>query len=129
MADLQNADTQLNVLGEPLQSCCSDPMTGFYRSGSCETGPQDFGAHVVCAEVDADFLAFSKSRGNDLSTPQPDFGFPGLKPGDRWCLCAARWVEALEAGKAPPVKLTATHKRVLDFISFEVLKQHALDLN
>ena len=125
MADLQNADTQLNVLGEPLQSCCSDPMTGFYRSGSCETGPQDFGAHVVCAE----FLAFSKSRGNDLSTPQPDFGFPGLKPGDRWCLCAARWVEALEAGKAPPVKLTATHKRVLDFISFEVLKQHALDLN
>ena len=129
MADLQNADTQLNVLGEPLQSCCSDPMTGFYRSGSCETGSQDFGAHVVCAEVDADFLAFSKSRGNDLSTPQPDFGFPGLKPGDRWCLCAARWVEALEAGKAPPVKLTATHKRVLDFISFEVLKQHALDLN
>ena len=129
MADLQNADTQLNVLGEPLQSCCSDPMTGFYRSGSCETGPQDFGAHVVCAEVSADFLAFSKSRGNDLSTPQPDFGFPGLKPGDRWCLCAARWVEALEAGKAPPVKLTATHKRVLDFISFEVLKQHALDLN
>jgi len=129
MADLQNADTQLNVLGEPLQSCCSDPMTGFYRSGSCETGPQDFGAHVVCAEVDADFLAFSKSRGNDLSTPQPDFGFPGLKPGDRWCLCAARWVEALEAGKAPPVKLTATHKRVLDFVSFEVLKQHALDLN
>ena len=129
MADLQSADTQLNVLGEPLQSCCTDPMTGFYRSGSCETEPQDFGAHVVCAEVDADFLAFSKSRGNDLSTPQPDFGFPGLKPGDRWCLCAARWVEALEAGKAPPVKLTATHKRVLDFISFEVLKQHALDLN
>ncbi len=84
MADLQDADTQLNVLGEPLQSCCTDPMTGFYRSGSCETGPQDFGAHVVCAEVNADFLAFSKSRGNDLSTPQPDFGFPGLKPGDRW---------------------------------------------
>ena len=129
MADLQDADTQLNVLGEPLQSCCTDPMTGFYRSGSCETGAQDFGAHVVCAEVDADFLAFSKSRGNDLSTPQPDFGFPGLKPGDRWCLCAARWVEALEAGMAPPVKLTATHERVLDFISFEVLKQHALDLN
>ena len=129
MADLQDADTQLNVLGEPLQSCCTDPMTGFYRSGSCETGPQDFGAHVVCAEVNADFLAFSRSRGNDLSTPQPDFGFPGLKPGDRWCLCAARWVEALEAGFAPPVKLTATHKRVLDFISFEVLKQHALDLN
>ncbi len=129
MADLQDADAQLNVLGEPLQSCCTDPMTGFYRSGSCETGPQDFGAHVVCAEVTADFLAFSKSRGNDLSTPQPDFGFPGLKPGDRWCLCAARWVEALEAGTAPPVKLTATHERVLDFISLEVLKQHALDLN
>ena len=129
MADLQDADAQLNVLGEPLQSCCTDPMTGFYRSGSCETGPQDFGAHVVCAEVTADFLAFSKSRGNDLSTPQPDFGFPGLKPGDRWCLCAARWVEALEAGKAPPIKLTATHERVLDFISYDVLKQHALDLN
>ena len=129
MADLQNADAQLNVLGEPLQSCCTDPMTGFYRSGSCETGPQDFGAHVVCAEVNAEFLAFSKSRGNDLSTPQPDFGFPGLKPGDRWCLCAARWVEAMEAGMAPPVKLTATHERVLKFISFEVLKQHALDLN
>ncbi len=129
MADLQDADAQLNVLGEPLESCCIDPMTGFYRSGSCETGPQDHGAHVVCAEVSAEFLAFSKSRGNDLSTPQPDFGFPGLKPGDRWCLCAARWVEALEAGMAPPIKLTATHKRVLDFISFEVLKQHALDLN
>ena len=129
MADLQDADTQVNVLGEPLQSCCTDPMTGFYRSGSCETGPQDFGAHVVCAEVNAEFLAFSKSRGNDLSTPQPDFGFPGLKPGDRWCLCAARWVEAQEAGMAPPVKLTATHERVLEFISFEVLKQHALDLN
>ena len=129
MADLQDADAQLNVLGEPLESCCTDHMTGFYRSGSCETGPQDFGAHVVCAEVSAEFLAFSKSRGNDLSTPQPDFGFPGLKPGDRWCLCAARWVEALEAGMAPPIKLTATHKRVLDFISFEVLKQHALDLN
>ena len=129
MADLQSADAQLNVLGEPLQSCCTDPMTGFYRSGSCETGPQDFGAHVVCAEVNAEFLAFSKSRGNDLSTPQPDFGFPGLKPGDRWCLCAARWVEAQEAGMAPPVKLTATHERVLEFISFEVLKQHALDLN
>ena len=129
MADLQNADAQLNVLGEPLQSCCTDPMTGFYRSGSCETGPQDFGAHVVCAEVNVEFLAFSKSRGNDLSTPQPDFGFPGLKPGDRWCLCAARWVEAQEAGMAPPVKLTATHERVLEFISFEVLKQHALDLN
>lgn len=129
MADLQSADAQLNVLGEPLQSCCTDPMTGFYRSGSCETGPQDFGAHVVCAEVNAEFLAFSKSRGNDLSTPQPDFGFPGLKPGDRWCLCAARWVEAMEAGMAPPVKLTATHERVLEFISFEVLKQHALDLN
>ena len=129
MADLQSADAQLNVLGEPLQSCCTDPMTGFYRSGSCETGPQDFGAHVVCAEVNAEFLAFSKSRGNDLSTPQPDFGFPGLKPGDRWCLCAARWVEAMEAGMAPPVKLTATHERVLEFISFEVLKQHAFDLN
>lgn len=129
MADLQNADAQLNVLGEPLQSCCTNPMTGFYRSGSCETGPQDFGAHVVCAEVNAEFLAFSKLRGNDLSTPQPDFGFPGLKPGDRWCLCAARWVEAQEAGMAPPVKLTATHERVLEFISFEVLKQHALDLN
>ena len=118
-----------NVLGEPLAACCTSPMTGFYRDGYCHTGGGDAGVHVVCAEMTAEFLEFSKSRGNDLSTPQPDVGFPGLKPGDRWCLCAARWVEALEAGFAPPVKLTATHKRVLDLISFEVLKQHALDLN
>ena len=127
--DEQNEETQLNVLGEALESCCTDPMTGFYRNGHCETGPQDLGAHVVCAEVDADFLAFSKSRGNDLSTPRPEFGFAGLKPGDRWCLCAARWVEALQAGMAPPVKLTATHERVLDFVPLEALKLYALDLN
>ena len=125
----QNQETQLNVLGEPLECCCTDPMTGFYRNGHCETGPQDHGAHVVCAEVDADFLTFSKSRGNDLSTPRPEFGFAGLKPGDRWCLCAARWVEALQAGMAPPVKLTATHERVLDYVSLEALKLYALDLN
>ena len=129
MAEEQKEEAQLNVLGEPLESCCSDPMTGFYRDGHCHTGPQDHGAHVVCAEVDADFLTFSKSRGNDLSTPRPEFGFAGLKPGDRWCLCAARWVEALQVGMAPPVKLTATHERVLDYVSLEALKLHALDLN
>jgi uncharacterized protein (DUF2237 family) len=119
---------QRNVFGEPLRSCCTSPMTGFYRSGCCETGAEDLGAHVVCAEMTAEFLEFSKSRGNDLSTPEPDFGFPGLKPGDRWCLCAARWQEALEAGMAPRVALMATHEAVLDYVSFDDLKRHALDL-
>jgi uncharacterized protein (DUF2237 family) len=118
-----------NVLGGPLAVCCMSPMTGFYRTGSCETGPQDLGTHVVCAQVTEAFLAFSRSRGNDLTTPVPAFGFPGLQPGDRWCLCAARWQEALEAGVAPPVVLAATHEHALAFVSLDDLKRHALDLH
>jgi len=116
------------VFGEALATCCTAPMTGFYRTGCCETGPEDRGAHVVCVEVTAGFLEFSRSRGNDLSTPMPAFGFPGLKAGDRWCLCAARWQEALEAGMAPRVVLTATHERALEQIALADLKRFALDL-
>ena len=119
---------QRNVFGEPLQICCLAPMTGFHRTGCCETGPEDLGAHVVCAEMTAEFLEFSRSRGNDLSTPVPDFGFPGLQPGDRWCLCAARSREALEADVAPRVALMATHEAVLDHVALDDLKKHALDL-
>ncbi len=120
---------QRNVLGEALAECSRRPLTGFFRTGCCETDASDRGAHVVCVEVTADFLAFSKQRGNDLTTPVPEFGFPGLRPGDRWCLCAARWREALEAGKAPKVILAATHQRTLDYVFFEDLKRHALDLS
>jgi uncharacterized protein len=118
-----------NVLGGELKPCCTSPMTGFYRNGKCETGPQDRGIHIVCAEVNAKFLAFSKERGNDLTTPLPMYDFPGLKPGDRWCLCAARWQEALEAGLAPPIALKATHEAMLKYLPLEVLKEHALDLD
>lgn len=120
---------QRNVYGEPLQSCSERPLTGFYRSGCCHTGPEDAGLHTVCVEVTAEFLAFSKSRGNDLSTPAPDYGFPGLEPGDRWCLCAARWREALDAGKAPRVILAATHEATLDIVSLDDLKRFAIDLS
>jgi uncharacterized protein (DUF2237 family) len=123
------ASEKRNVFGEPLAVCCSAPLTGFYRNGCCETGPEDLGAHVVCVEVTAAFLEFSRSRGNDLSTPLPAFGFPGLKPGDRWCLCAARWQEALDAGMAPRVVLTATHERALEQLSLADLKRFALDLS
>jgi uncharacterized protein len=116
-----------NVLGEPLTTCCTDPMTGFYRNGRCDTGPGDDGLHTVCAKMTKEFLTFSKSRGNDLSTPIPEFGFPGLKPGDRWCLCAARWKEALEAGMAPPVRLAGTHISTLEFVSLEELTEYAID--
>jgi uncharacterized protein (DUF2237 family) len=116
-----------NVLGEPLEVCCESPMTGFYRTGCCETGPEDEGLHVVCAQVTREFLRFSKSRGNDLTTPRPEFDFPGLKPGDRWCLCAARWKEALDAGVAPPVVLAATHISALEFVSLDDLQRHAVD--
>jgi uncharacterized protein (DUF2237 family) len=119
---------QKNVFGEPLKGCSDRPLTGFYRTGCCHTGPEDLGLHTVCVEVTADFLEFSKSRGNYLSTPQPDFGFPGLQPGDRWCLCAARWREAFEAGIAPRVVLRATHEATLDVVDLEDLKSHALDL-
>ena len=117
-----------NVLGGPLADCCNNPVTGFFRDGCCNTGPEDHGAHVVCVQVTKEFLEFSVARGNDLSTPMPDFGFPGLKPGDRWCLCAARWREALRAGMAPSVVLTGTHERTLDYVTLEELKKFALDL-
>ncbi|NEO27213.1 MAG: DUF2237 domain-containing protein, partial [Kamptonema sp. SIO4C4] len=105
-----------NVLGSDLQLCCNSPMTGFYRDGFCHTGGQDFGLHVICAQMTEEFLEFTKKRGNDLSTPIPAFNFPGLKPGDRWCLCASRWQEAMEAGVAPPVILEATHARTLEVV-------------
>ena len=116
-----------NVLGGELAECSTSPLTGFFRTGCCHTGPEDLGLHTVCVEA-AEFLEFSKSRGNDLSTPQPDFGFPGLKPGDRWCLCAARWREALEAGNAPRVILAATHEATLDIVALKDLKRYAIDL-
>jgi len=118
-----------NVLGGPLATCCTAPLTGFYRDGSCHTGPQDLGTHVVCAQVTPEFLEFSVARGNDLVTPVPQFHFPGLNPGDKWCLCALRWKEALDAGVAPPVVLAATHEKALEFVSLEDLKRHAVDLH
>jgi uncharacterized protein (DUF2237 family) len=118
-----------NVLGERLQSCSEAPVTGFYRDGCCNTGPDDFGRHTVCALMTAEFLEFSRSRGNDLSTPMPELGFAGLKPGDRWCLCAARWKEALDAGMAPRVVLTATHEATLEVVALDDLKRHAIDLS
>ena len=116
-----------NVLGGKLEECCQSPVTGFYRSGACETGAVDAGLHVVCAQMTREFLEFTKSRGNDLSAPAPQFGFPGLKPGDRWCLCVFRWREALDAGVAPSVILEATHVAALEFVTLEELKQHALN--
>jgi uncharacterized protein len=118
-----------NVLGENLTECCAKPLTGFYRDGSCNTGPEDYGLHTVCARVDADFLAFSKAAGNDLSTPLPQFGFDGLQPGDCWCLCAARWKEAFEAGRAPRIRLAATHEATLEIVPLDTLKQYALDIS
>jgi uncharacterized protein len=115
-----------NVLGTNLEICCTSPMTGYYRDGLCNTGGQDFGMHVVCAQMTDEFLEFTKLQGNDLSTPVPEYNFPGLKKGDRWCLCAARWQEALEAGFAPPVVLAATHARALEACNLEDLKKHAL---
>jgi uncharacterized protein (DUF2237 family) len=110
-----------------LELCSDAPKTGFFRTGKCETGPGDEGVHVVCARLTSEFLDYTRSRGNDLSTPRPEFGFPGLKPGDRWCLCALRWKEALDAGVAPPVVLAATHETALRYISIEVLRRHATD--
>lgn len=117
-----------NVLGGPLEHCSDDPITGFYRTGCCDTGPDDLGIHTVCVIVTNEFLEFSKSRGNDLSTPVPEYGFSGLGPGDQWCLCASRWQEALEAGVAPDVRLAATHEVTLEFVDLEDLVQHAVDL-
>lgn len=118
-----------NVLGKPLQPCSYDPMTGWFRNGCCETGPGDFGMHIVCVQVTNEFLAFSKRAGNDLSTPVPEYDFPGLKHGDRWCLCATRWKEAYDAGVAPGVILAATHMSAIEFATLEELKEHALDAN
>ena len=115
------------LLGAPLAPCSTDPLTGFRRTGACETGPEDRGVHVVCAEVTDAFLAYSAARGNDLATPRPRWGFEGLEAGDRWCLCATRWREALEGGVAPPVDLAATHARALDFVTRPQLEAHAVD--
>ncbi len=122
-------DESLNVFGEPLDSCSDRPLTGFFRDGCCNTSDQDAGSHTVCVSVTREFLDFSVSRGNDLSTPRPEFGFPGLRPGDRWCLCAARWLEAYEADAAPRVLLRATHRRALDIVPLEKLRAFAVDLN
>ena len=115
-----------NVLGADLVPCSLDPVTGFFRNGCCETGPHDLGLHTVCAVMTADFLAYSKRAGNDLSTPRPDLGFPGLKPGDRWCLCAPRWKEALDAGAAPRLVLESTHEETLAIVPLGVLKDYAV---
>lgn len=122
-------DESINVFGEPLEPCGSDPVTGYYRDGCCNTAPQDAGSHTVCARVTEAFLAFSRARGNDLVTPRPEFGFPGLRPGDRWCLCAARWLEAEAHGAAPRVMLRATHQAALEIIPMERLRPYALDLD
>lgn len=121
-------DAKLNVLGEPLASCSDKPLTGYYRDGCCNTEAADLGSHTVCIRVTADFLEFSRAAGNDLTTPHAEFGFPGLWPGDQWCLCAARWQEALDAGKAPRVVLQATHAASLRIVKLADLKRHAIDL-
>jgi hypothetical protein len=122
-------DTPVNVFGETIESCSDNPITGFFRDGCCNTSDQDAGSHTVCVEVTKDFLEFSRFRGNDLSTPIPEFQFPGLKPGDRWCLCAARWLEAHEAGMAPRVVLKSTHERALEIVPMKILRGFAIDLN
>ena len=127
--DMSALQDSINVFGEPLQSCSEDPVTGFFRDGCCNTGEQDAGSHTVCVQVTREFLEFSRFKGNDLSTPHPQAGFPGLTPGDRWCLCAARWLEAYEAGMAPKVYLMRTHIRALDIVPMELLQKHAADLN
>ena len=118
-----------NVFGEQLESCSENPVTGFYRDGCCNTGEDDAGSHTVCIQVTQEFLEFSRFRGNDLSTPHPEFGFPGLKPGDRWCLCAERWLEAHAHGMAPRVYLRSTHVRALEVVPLEIMKAFALDLS
>jgi uncharacterized protein (DUF2237 family) len=115
----------LNVLGTELETCCTSPMTGFYRNGCCDTGAEDVGVHAVCAEMTEEFLTFSRAAGNDLSTPMPQYGFPGLVPGDCWCLCASRWKEAFDAGVAPPVRLAATHQYALEFVTMAELQAHS----
>lgn len=125
MRDPAYPSSARNVFGAPLACCCTSPRTGFHRDGYCHTGPHDVGSHTVCAVMTAEFLDFSRRRGNDLATPRPEFDFPGLAPGDRWCLCVSRWKEALDAGVAPPVLLAATHEKALEVVSLEQLQAHA----
>ena len=127
--DFPGRGSQLNVLGGPLLTCSDEPVTGFFRDGCCNTSEDDFGSHTVCVVLTDEFLAYSKAAGNDLSTPRPEFDFPGLKAGQRWCLCAARWVEAYRAGKAPRVSLNSTNQATLEIVSLDLLKQHAVDLH
>ena len=122
-------DSPVNVFGDPIDTCCDNPMTGFFRDGCCNTSDEDVGSHTVCVEVTKEFLEFSRFKGNDLSTPRPEFGFQGLRPGDRWCLCAARWMEAHESKMAPRVVLRGTHKRALEIAPLEILRDFAIDLN
>jgi uncharacterized protein (DUF2237 family) len=125
MRDPAYPSSARNVFGAPLECCCTSPRTGFHRDGYCHTGPHDVGSHTVCAVMTAEFLDFSRRRGNDLSTPRPEFDFPGLVPGNRWCLCVSRWKEALDAGVAPPVLLAATHEKALEVVTLEQLQTHA----
>jgi hypothetical protein len=123
--DADRPSSARNVLGGPLASCCTAPRTGFYRDGYCHTGPQDLGSHTVCAVMTDEFLAFSRRRGNDLVTPRPEFDFPGLRAGDRWCLCVSRWKEAFDAGLAPRVVLDACHERALAVVTLAQLQAHS----
>ena len=129
MKERRQGNQALNVLGKPLAPCGLDPLTGFYRDGCCNTGYDDVGIHVVCVRVTREFLEFSRKHGNDLTTPVPAAGFPGLRPGNQWCLCAGRWKEALDAGVAPPVVLAATHEEALAVVPLADLKRHAIDLS
>lgn len=123
----RDIEPSINVLGEALAVCGQDPVTGFFRNGCCDTNADDRGSHTVCAVMTAEFLTFSKAQGNDLSTPRPEWGFAGLRPGDTWCLCAARFLEAYQAGQAPRVRLTATHRRALDIVPLDALRERALE--
>ena len=122
-------DASVNVLGDVLEPCSTDPLTGFFRNGCCDTAPEDQGSHTVCVVMTAEFLEFSKAVGNDLSTPRPEYGFAGLKPGDQWCLCAARFQQAYEAGHAPRVRLRSTHRRALEIVDLDVLREFAVERN
>lgn len=127
--DIPGSGSQLNVLGGPLMTCSDEPVTGFFRDGCCNTSEDDFGSHTICVVLTEEFLAYSKAVGNDLSTPRPEYGFSGLLPGQRWCLCAARWLQAYLAGKAPKVSLNSTNQAALEIVALNQLKQHAVDLH
>lgn len=127
--DIPGSGSQLNVLGGPLMTCSDEPVTGFFRDGCCNTSEDDFGSHTICVVLTEEFLAYSKAVGNDLSTPRPEYGFSGLLPGQRWCLCAARWLQAYLAGKAPKVSLNSTNQAALEIVALDHLKQHAVDLH